>query len=44
MSAAYKVWPLFSLFQFTVVPPERRIVMGSIAGLFWGIFMVLRVT
>ena len=44
MIAAARVWPAVSLFNFLVVPADKRVVVGSIVGLFWGIYMVLRVT
>ena len=44
MTAAARVWPAVSLFNFLVVPAERRVVVFSIVGLFWGVFMVLRVS
>ena len=37
----WKVWPAVSLLNFTVVPVHRRILVGSIFGLFWGIFLSL---
>ena len=44
MGAAAKLWPAVSLFNFLVVPAEKRVVVGSVVGLFWGIFMVLKVS
>ena len=42
MIAGYKLWPLVSLLNFTVVPVERRVVVGSLVGLGWGVFLALR--
>lgn len=43
MVAGYKVWPLVSLLNFTVVPVEKRVVVGSLVGLGWGVYLALRV-
>ncbi|MCJ1353319.1 MAG: hypothetical protein MMC33_003304 [Icmadophila ericetorum] len=40
--AAAKVWPLVSILCFTVVPVEKRIIVGSLVGVVWGVFMALR--
>ncbi|MCJ1311270.1 hypothetical protein MMC25_004941 [Agyrium rufum] len=42
MTTAYKLWPLVSVLNFTVVPVERRVVVGSMVGLGWGVYMALR--
>ncbi|KAI4215500.1 MAG: hypothetical protein LQ351_001969 [Letrouitia transgressa] len=42
MIAGYKVWPLVSLLNFTVVPVEKRVVVGSLVGLGWGVFLALK--
>ena len=39
-----KLWPLVSLFNFTCVPVPRRMVVGGLAGLFWGIYLSLMVS
>ncbi|MCJ1408420.1 hypothetical protein MMC19_002495 [Ptychographa xylographoides] len=44
MIAGYKLWPLVSLFNLTVVPVEHRVLVGSFVGLFWGIYVVLTTT
>ena len=44
MITAWKVWPAVSLFNFLVVPVDKRIIVGATVGLFWGIYMVLRVS
>ncbi|KAL8707984.1 MAG: hypothetical protein Q9220_007064 [cf. Caloplaca sp. 1 TL-2023] len=42
MMAGYKLWPLVSLVNFTVVPVDKRTVVGSLVGLGWGVFLALR--
>ena len=42
MLAGYKLWPLVSLLNFTVVPVEKRTLVGSLVGLGWGIFLALK--
>ena len=37
----WKVWPLVALFNFSIVPVNRRILVGSAFGLFWGIYLSL---
>jgi protein Mpv17 len=39
-----KLWPLVSLLNFTIVPVHRRVVVGSLVGLFWGIYLSLMVS
>ena len=41
MMAGWKLWPAVSFLNFTVVPMHRRILVGSIVGLFWGIYLSL---
>jgi len=41
MAAGLKLWPLVSLLNFTLVPLEYRMLLGNVAGLFWGIFLSL---
>lgn len=41
MKAGLKLWPLVSLLNFTVVPVERRILVGSLVGVGWGIYLSL---
>jgi hypothetical protein len=36
-----KLWPAVSLINFTLIPPERRIIFGSIAGVIWNIYLSL---
>ncbi|KAI4260468.1 MAG: hypothetical protein L6R42_004046 [Xanthoria sp. 1 TBL-2021] len=42
MIAGYKLWPLVSLLNFTLIPVEQRTVVGSLVGLGWGVFLALR--
>lgn len=44
MTAGYKLWPLVSLLNFTVVPVERRVVVASVVGLGWGVYLALKAT
>ena len=37
--AGIKLWPAISLMNFTLVPVEYRVVVGSVVGLFWGIYL-----
>jgi len=39
-----KLWPLVSLLNFTIVPVNRRVIVGSLAGLFWGIYISLMIS
>ncbi|CZT15678.1 related to integral membrane protein, Mpv17/PMP22 family [Ramularia collo-cygni] len=39
--AGQKLWPAVSILSFTVVPFEYRMLFGSVAGLFWGIYLSL---
>lgn len=41
MKNGWKVWPLVAIFNFTFIPVQRRIIVGSIFGLFWGIYLSL---
>jgi protein Mpv17 len=41
MVNGWKVWPLVAIFNFTFVPVHRRIIVASIFGLFWGIYLSL---
>lgn len=44
MLAGYKLWPLVSLCQFTIVPPELRMLVGSCVGVGWNVFLSLFVS
>ncbi|KAI9666453.1 MAG: hypothetical protein M1821_004389 [Bathelium mastoideum] len=39
--ASYKVWPIASVVNFSLIPVEKRIVFLSAVGLCWGIYMSL---
>ncbi|KAJ6442206.1 mpv17 / PMP22 family domain-containing protein [Purpureocillium lavendulum] len=39
--AGYKVWPFVCLLNLTIVPFEYRILVGSTAGLAWGVYINL---
>ncbi|MCJ1364535.1 hypothetical protein MMC16_003646 [Acarospora aff. strigata] len=41
MRAGLKLWPLVSLLNFTVVPVEKRILVGSMVGVGWGVYLSL---
>jgi protein Mpv17 len=41
MINGWKLWPLVSILNFTLVPVQRRILVGSVVGLFWGIYLSL---
>lgn len=42
MSAGWRLWPFVSLFNFVVVKSvEVRNLVGSLAGVVWGIYMSL---
>ncbi|KJX94107.1 integral membrane protein [Zymoseptoria brevis] len=38
-SAGLKLWPAVSILSFAVIPLEHRMLFGSVAGLFWGVFL-----
>lgn len=42
MVNGYKLWPLVSLLNYTVVPMEKRVVVGSLVGLGWGVFLAMK--
>ena len=39
MINSWKVWPFVAILNFTFVPVHRRIIVGSVVGLFWGIYL-----
>lgn len=41
MYAGWRLWPAVSIVNFTLVPLEYRIVVGSTVGLFWGVYLSL---
>ena len=42
MVDGYKLWPAVSLLNYTVVPVEKRVVVGSLVGLAWGVFLAMK--
>ncbi|KKZ66574.1 hypothetical protein EMCG_07688 [[Emmonsia] crescens] len=40
--AGLKLWPMVSVISFTMVPPEKRVLTGSLFGMIWGIYLSLR--
>ena len=41
MVAGYKFWPLVTIANLIIVPFEQRMLVGSLAGLVWGIYVSL---
>ncbi|KAI1617676.1 hypothetical protein EDD37DRAFT_230123 [Exophiala viscosa] len=41
MINGWKLWPVVALINFVFVPVNRRIIVGSFVGLFWGIYLSL---
>ncbi|KAF2211602.1 hypothetical protein CERZMDRAFT_42962 [Cercospora zeae-maydis SCOH1-5] len=39
--AGQKLWPAVSILSFTVIPLEKRMLFGSVAGLIWGVYLSL---
>ncbi|KAF7597339.1 hypothetical protein BBP40_006279 [Aspergillus hancockii] len=39
--AGFKLWPLVSILNFTVVPADKRLLVGSIFGVVWGVYLSL---
>jgi hypothetical protein len=39
--AGQKLWPAVSIVNFTLVPLHFRTLVGSVVGLFWGIYLSL---
>jgi protein Mpv17 len=39
MIAGAKLWPLVSILNFSLVPMERRVIVGALVGLFWNIYL-----
>ena len=44
VTSGLRLWPMVSLLNFTLVPVNRRVIVGSIVGLFWGIYLSLMVS
>ena len=36
---SWKVWPFVAIMNFTFVPVNRRVIVGAIVGLFWGVYL-----
>ena len=41
MVAGFKIWPLVSLLNFTVVPVEKRLLVSNLFGVLWGVYLSL---
>lgn len=41
MIAGFKLWPFVSLLNFTVVPAEQRLLVNSLFGVGWGVYLSL---
>jgi hypothetical protein len=41
MVAGLKLWPLVSILNFTVVPADRRLLVGNLFGVVWAIYLSL---
>ncbi|KIW75840.1 hypothetical protein Z517_10585 [Fonsecaea pedrosoi CBS 271.37] len=41
MISSWKLWPIVALLNFTLVPVNRRVIVASVVGLFWGIYLSL---
>lgn len=41
MINGWKVWPLVAFMNFAFIPVHRRVIVGSVVGLFWGIYLSL---
>ena len=39
INLGFYVWGVVALANFTFVPPKLRIILGSIVGFFWTIFL-----
>ncbi|GAB1197425.1 hypothetical protein BDV32DRAFT_145784 [Aspergillus pseudonomiae] len=39
--AGFKLWPLVSILNFTVVPAEKRLLVGSVFGVVWAVYLSL---
>ena len=39
--AGQKLWPAVSVINFVLVPVEYRMMVGSVVGLFWGVYLSL---
>ena len=41
MASGLKLWPAVSLLNFIVVPVDKRLLVGSLVGVFWNIYLSL---
>ncbi|EXJ72127.1 uncharacterized protein A1O5_04631 [Cladophialophora psammophila CBS 110553] len=41
MISSWKLWPIVALMNFTLVPVNKRVIVASVVGLFWGIYLSL---
>ncbi|RAH42195.1 Mpv17/PMP22 family protein [Aspergillus brunneoviolaceus CBS 621.78] len=39
--AGFKLWPFVSVLNFTVVPVDRRLLVGSLFGVIWAVYLSL---
>lgn len=42
MISGYKLWPMVSLLNLTIIPAERRTLVGSLVGFGWNIFLAIK--
>ncbi|OOF91199.1 hypothetical protein ASPCADRAFT_211484 [Aspergillus carbonarius ITEM 5010] len=41
MVAGFKLWPFVSVLNFTVVPTDKRLLVGSLFGVLWAVYLSL---
>lgn len=41
MVAGFKLWPFVSILNFTIVPVDQRLLVGSILGVVWAVYLSL---
>ena len=39
--AGWRIWPAVSVFNFTFIPVNRRVIVSTAVGLCWNVFLVL---
>ncbi len=44
MISSWKLWPFVAFANFAFVPVNRRVIVASVVGLFWGIYLSLFAT
>jgi len=42
--AGWRIWPLVGLFNYSFVPVDRRVIVSTIVGLCWNVFLALFIT